>query len=40
MENRNEENKEQKKFQVDGNWMIGFFALMLISVVILGKCGL
>jgi len=40
METLNEENKNQKKFEFNGNWMLAFFILMLIGVLLLGKFGL
>jgi len=40
MENLNNETKKQKKFEFNGNWMIAFFVMMLVSVVIMGKCTL
>jgi len=40
MDNLNEENKKQKKFEFNGSWMIAFFGVALVSVVLLGKCGL
>lgn len=40
MKNHNEENKNQEKRQIDGNWVIAFFALMFVSIIILGKCEL
>ena len=40
MENHNEENKKQTKLEFNGTWMIAIFALLLVSVVMLGKCAL
>jgi len=40
MENQSEQNNKQKKFEFNGTWMIAFFMVMLVSVVLLGKCGL